>query len=333
MKKSLLALAALSTLASVAQAQSVTLYGRVGGEMKTNDGATSVTTMDGAATALGTSVVGIRGSEDLGGGLTANFNLEGALATTDGTLGSTNSSSSTAANTNQVFNRQSWVGLSSKTLGAIKVGRTESATKKIEGIGDLGTNIFDLGGEVDTNTDRFGSTVSYTTPTFAGLTAEFTNTNARDVAAAYTAVETGLEINAFNIQYQAGKLLLAAGQATSKKADGYKTKNTLLGATYDAGFAKFEAAYQDEEKSATQKDKLTQFGAIVPVNAKFDLRVNYSKLDSGTTDLTKDITYTGVLAVYHLSKRTQAFAGYRNDDLGGTGQTNKFTSVGLNHAF
>jgi predicted porin len=324
MKKLLIATAVLATLASAAQAQSVTLYGRVGGEMKTNDGATSATVMDGAATALGTSVIGIRGSEDLGGGLTANFNLEGGLAAANGNLGGT-------ANTNEVFNRQSWVGLTSKSLGAIKVGRTETATKKIEGIGDLGTNIFDLGGAVDTFTDRFGSTVSYTTPTFAGLTAEFTNTNARDVTAA--ALEAGQEINAFNVQYQAGKLLLAAGQATSKTTAGVKQKNTLFGATYDAGFAKFEAAYQDEEQSATRTDKLTQIGAIVPVNAKFDVRVNYSKLNAETTNAADDITYTGVIAVYHLSKRTQAFAGYRNDDLGGTGQTNKFTSVGLNHAF
>jgi predicted porin len=332
MKKLLIATAALAMVAGSVQAQSsVTVYGRVGMESKTVDTTTSVSTVEGSTTAFGTSVLGFKGTEDLGGGLKANFQLEGGLSVADGTLGSATSSSANA-NTNQLFNRQSWVGLSSANMGELKFGRTETATKKIEGIGDLGTNIFDLGGSVDSYTDRFATTASYTTPSFAGLTAEFTNTNAKDAAAAYTALETGAEINAFNIQYKSGKLLLAAGQAVSKANDGFKNKNTLFGATYDAGFAKLEAAYQDEEIAEGNKDTLVQLGAIVPVNPKFDLRVNYSKY-SDDSNSAGDITYMGVLAVYHLSKRTQAFAGYRNDKSDTAAKDGTFSSVGINHSF
>jgi predicted porin len=75
-----------------------------------------------------------------------------------------------------------------------------------------------------------------------------------------------------------------------------------------------------------------QFGAIVPVNAKFDLRVNYSTFEDGEGTV-KDIDYAGVLAVYHLSKRTQAFVGYRAASSDTATKDAKVTSVGINHGF
>jgi predicted porin len=333
MKKLLIATAVLATFASVAQAQSsVSVYGRVGAEYLTTDtaAANSATVMNGQGTALGSSILGFRGTEDLGGGLKAMFVLEGNLQAGNGSLGT----ASANATQTQTFDRQSWVGISSNSFGTLKLGRTETATKKLEGIGDLGTNFFDLGADVDTYTDRFGQTISYETPSFNGFTAEITNTGSRDSTSAGGAVtEVGQEINAFNVQYKAGKLLLAAGQATSTTAAGFNAKNTLYGATYDAGFAKFEAAYQDEQVAAGDKNKLMQFGAIVPVGKSFDLRVNYSQYQDGDAGSATDIDYTGVLAVYHLSKRTQAFVGYRAASSDTATLDAKVTSVGLNHSF
>jgi predicted porin len=328
MKKLLIATAALAMVAGTVQAQSsVTVYGRVGAEYKSVDTSLKTTNMEGGATSLGTSILGFRGTEDLGGGLKANFALEGALQTTDGSLGGNNSI--TAAQATQTFNRQSWVGLSSATLGAIKVGRTESATKVIEGMGDLGTNIFDVGGEVDSYTDRFASTVSYTTPTISGLSAEFTHTGASTATSA--SLVAGVEINAANIQYKAGPLHIAVGQAQSESA-GYTAKNTLFGASYNAGFATFEAAYQAQQNSAIDTDKLMQIGAIIPLNPKFDIRVNYSKLNDGSTSA-NDVSYTGALAVYHFSKRTHGFAGFRMDKSDTASKDGSLSTVGLQHAF
>jgi len=74
MKKSLIALAALATVATAAQAQSsVTLYGVVdmGVMSSKTDGSANVLAAQSGA--LATSRFGLRGTEDLGGGLKASF--------------------------------------------------------------------------------------------------------------------------------------------------------------------------------------------------------------------------------------------------------------------
>ena len=81
MKKSMIALAVLGSVASVAQAaSSVTLYGRLDvGYQKTKGVSISQGTplnKDGFSTE-GETRLGIKGSEDLGNGLSATFQLEG----------------------------------------------------------------------------------------------------------------------------------------------------------------------------------------------------------------------------------------------------------------
>jgi predicted porin len=336
MKKLLIATAALAMVAGTAQAQSsVSVYGAIGYGIEQSDvNGVSTTTATQGTNGLGTSVIGFRGSEDLGGGLKANFQLEGGLNTPDGTLGSTNSNTTTTANTNQLFNRQSWVGLSSAKLGTVQFGRQNTATKDIEGFGDFGSNLMDVGGSVDTYTDRFGTTARYETPTISGFKAVITNTQGKDAAAAYNVVEAGQEINAYNIQYSAGNLKLAYGEANSKTSAGFKANNTLWGASYNAGFATFEAAYQTEKPDANGTDKLTQLAAIIPVGKQYDIRVAYAELDiAGATNT--DIDYLGVMGVYNMSKRTRAFIGYRDASYGTGGQAKdaKLTTVGLIHSF
>src|SRR5690554_2252199 len=101
MKKSLIALAVLASAGGALAQSSVTLYGRIDTSVGSEkiDG---VNTSEMFSGRLSTSRIGLRGSEDLGGGLKANFNLEGTLNSDDGRVGS-------AAG---FFDRQSWIGLS-----------------------------------------------------------------------------------------------------------------------------------------------------------------------------------------------------------------------------
>jgi predicted porin len=80
MKKSIIALAALASLtaAGTAAAQSsVTLYGRMDASIG-SERVDDVSTTKLYSGNLTTSRLGFRGSEDLGGGLKANFQLEAA---------------------------------------------------------------------------------------------------------------------------------------------------------------------------------------------------------------------------------------------------------------
>ncbi len=104
--------AALACTTGLAGAQSsVTLYGDIdlyGNYMSSSSGNHLVALDDGA---LLRSRWGLRGTEDLGGGLAAKFQLEGGIYSDTGGLAGSG-----------LFDRQSWVGLASP-YGEIRMGR------------------------------------------------------------------------------------------------------------------------------------------------------------------------------------------------------------------
>lgn len=109
----------LATLACTTYAQAVpVVYGIIDvGVQSYKEGSTRTTRA--ANGLLATSRLGIKGTEDLGQGLKVSFQLEGQLNPASGSVGS----SSVAAN--ELFNRESWVGLSSVKYGEIRMGRTD----------------------------------------------------------------------------------------------------------------------------------------------------------------------------------------------------------------
>lgn len=92
-KKSMAVLAVLSLSAGVACASEVTLYGIVDNgflykHAKVEDGETTKTDSFGLESGItSTSRFGIKGSKDLGNGLTVSFRLENGLNSDDGTFG------------------------------------------------------------------------------------------------------------------------------------------------------------------------------------------------------------------------------------------------------
>jgi predicted porin len=121
MKKSLFAIAAVTAFAGAAQAQSsVTVYGvmDVGYAGANQRVATSTAVTKGTASQIqaggaeSTNRVGFRGTEDLGGGLAANFVFElGINASTEAWSPAT---------------RQGWAGLTQKGIGAVRMGTQNS---------------------------------------------------------------------------------------------------------------------------------------------------------------------------------------------------------------
>jgi predicted porin len=135
MKKSLLALAALSAIAGAAQAQSsVTVYGTLDVGFAGGDSRTPTTPAKGTyaktvgnvftQSAESTSNIGFKGTEDLGGGSSAFFRLEYALAPTEQNInGNTNTG---------LQNRYGYVGLKKNGVGEGSIGlQTTSVFKSI----------------------------------------------------------------------------------------------------------------------------------------------------------------------------------------------------------
>ena len=174
MKKSLLALAALGAFAGVAHAQSsVTLYGIVdeGFNYTSNVQTLSGTARTGnhqynlSSGVLQGSRFGMRGTEDLGGGLKAIFVLENGFDVNTGKLGQGGS----------MFGRQAYVGLSSQ-FGTVTMGRQYDSV--VDYVGPLeagdqwGGYIAAHPDDLDNfnNANRINNAVKYTSANYAGLT-------------------------------------------------------------------------------------------------------------------------------------------------------------------
>ncbi|MFJ3057827.1 porin [Herbaspirillum sp. NPDC087042] len=174
MKKSLLALAVLGAFAGAAQAQSsVTIYGIVDtGVVYTSKAVNTATGNTGSKFSLNSGIIqgsriGFKGVEDLGGGLSAVFNLETGFNNDNGALNGQD-----AGSTN-LFRRKSVVGLAGG-FGSVLVGRQTDFADTISAY----TSVNDFGGvtgAVGHNLDRLEGTrtnnsISYTTANLSGFT-------------------------------------------------------------------------------------------------------------------------------------------------------------------
>ena len=142
MKKTLIAFAALSAIAGMAQAQStVTIYGLLDGNIQSLK--TNVTVGGGAAIQSLTQAKidsggqngsrwGIRVKEDLGGGLAAIGNLEAGFNLDTGTSGAGGGVYGAAGTPTPLFGRRANVGLSGG-FGTVTIGRNSSSYDDVSG--------------------------------------------------------------------------------------------------------------------------------------------------------------------------------------------------------
>ncbi|KND59101.1 Outer membrane protein (porin) [Candidatus Burkholderia verschuerenii] len=114
MKKTLIIAGVFGTFAASAQAQSsVTLYGTLdAGLLYTNNAGGHNNWQEGSG-AVSDTFYGLKGSEDLGGGLHALFKLESGFNLNNGRY----------SENNTMFNRQAYVGLQSDQYGAVTLDR------------------------------------------------------------------------------------------------------------------------------------------------------------------------------------------------------------------
>ncbi|SIT44509.1 Porin Gram-negative type [Paraburkholderia ribeironis] len=207
MKKSLLALAALGAFAGVAHAQSsVTLYGIVDVGINMNTNAGGFHKYDMSSGVLQGSRFGLRGTEDLGGGLKALFVLENGFDVTNGKLGQGG----------LMFGRQAYVGLSSQ-FGTVTLGRQYDSV--VDYVGPLesgdqwGGYIGAHPGDLDNfnNSFRTNNTIKYTSANYNGLT--FGGTYSLGGQAGNF---TGNQIWSLGAGYNNGPLVLGVGYLNAR---------------------------------------------------------------------------------------------------------------------
>jgi predicted porin len=145
--KKLVLMSALLAAAGVANAQSsVSVYGRLDNGIRTVDGHKDGRTNTMSPHGLGGSRWGIEGSEDLGGGTKSSFRLESTVHP------------DTGAGAAALFDRQSFISISNKDWGTIKLGRDNTF-----GLDALFSGVLDTAGLLDgvgSNPTRINATVS-----------------------------------------------------------------------------------------------------------------------------------------------------------------------------
>jgi len=169
MKKTLLAAALLAGFAGVAQAEtSVTLYGIIDTGLGYNRISGVSDAVNGSRFGMINGVQngsrwGLRGSEDLGDGLRAVFQLESGFDSGNGR----------SAQGGRLFGRQATVGLASDSWGQLDFGRqTNIASKYFGSIDPFGAGFgqANIGtGMSAANTQRYDNMVMYQTPSFSGF--------------------------------------------------------------------------------------------------------------------------------------------------------------------
>ncbi|MBI5926855.1 MAG: porin [Aquabacterium sp.] len=351
MKKTLLALAALAaTSASFAQS-SVTLYGVLDASLESVKGTNTTTKVTSGN--LATSRLGFKGTEDIGGGLKANFALEGAVSVDTGAAAST------------FWDRQAWVGLAGG-FGELRLGRTDSS------IGDIAGNVLSaqayddlkMATRAGNEYRRANNAITYILPTLVpGLSAQLQYSTGAGTATTTQAAGTTPAGEAagssegktygLNVKYVAGPLSAGVGYLNAKDETinatvKDKANATLVYAGYDFGVAKV-TGYYDAETSFVGGKRKTVLGAkvAVPVAPNFTVITGLSTLRNinGDTDGDDNAQVTTIKAIYDLSKRTAVYGMLTNvnngdaTDLGSNfvttadKKTNRGIAVGVRHAF
>jgi predicted porin len=366
MKKSLLALAVLGAFAGAASAQSsVTIYGSLdlgltksnGGTAGNNGGAAGNGAQAKAWTVQSANAprLGFRGNEDLGGGLSAQFQIEHRFNVDTGTLN----------NASTFWQGRSYLQLSSASAGRVYLGRdytpafwpaVKSDPFGWDGVGQMGLDMWagfrtpnpnvTIGGAAQTAANpagiagnggnvRSANTIGYKSPSFGGLTVQ---------------IATGLGENivgrddGFNIEYAAGPIYAALGYervrgsgnapivAPVAQALNAKDGDSLVNFAfhYDFGIVKPMFYYAQAHVDATDaSNKFWSLGALAPIGPG-NLKAAYYKWDPEGSNNNRQ--KFGIGYDYPLSKRTNLYAdlGYQKGD---NLSSNTTYSFGAKHTF
>lgn len=321
-------------------------------------------TTTGNQSGLATQRFGVRGVEDLGGGLKARFQIESSLTAGNATA-------------NTLGSRPTFVGLEGG-LGTILFGRQDTPLLKavvpqLAGgannvVGqlmwsNLSIGLVDPASNADAGFGRLSrettinNAINYISPSINGFQAEVQvgqNNQELTTSGAVGVVGGKTDDTGFRVAYAAGPLTLSAAmhdQKTSTNgAVARENKNNYVGATYLLGSATLSLQHINSKSSTgatgvqAYNNKGTQFGIQAPVTGAINAFASYGMGTRAFGPTGDDIKFKNTAlqmgATYSLSKRTRLYAIYGQQNLKGdtvnvSGERYKENqyALGVNHAF
>ena len=272
-------------------ASGVTVYGRVdlGMGRYAKDFKTSEDTMA-MQQDSSTARLGFRGTEDLGDGLSAFFNLEHRFKADTGNQDG-----------NLMWKDKAFVGLAHTTYGQLTLGRQSSpldmrgVNGRFEAFG--GDSLASNGGRGAKFVAKWDNAAYYQSPSFSGLA----------FGLAYAAKEAALSKNltGFQVDYESGPLVLSIGQQTdASTTDDWKS--LALAGTYNFGVAKVLMIWAKSTDVGTdnkgEQTALT-LGVQIPAGPG-QIRASYQRREDNPALGAAEEKRLGVGYQYVLSKRS-----------------------------
>jgi predicted porin len=331
---SVLAATLATLLAGSAHAQSsVTLFGVVDLAARSVTNNTAQKRLEaGGSTA---SRLGVRGTEDLGGGLKAGFWLEGALTPDDGNAAGFN------------WQRRSTVSLMGG-FGELRLGRAKNPTglnwEQFDVFGATGMGSSDRlqqsvglipSDGVYGSFPRSSNSISYLTPGSSGLFGEAT------VAAGEGSL--GGKYTGGRVGYRGGDLVAAAAYGTTQVTGAIDAKMANAGIAYDLKVVRLVGFYSTTHVGPARQDNAL-VAASVPVGA-FSMRASYQLVKGKGSISNQEAKMLALGASYDLSRRTAVYttlSDIKNTNTSFTvatgspltrGNYSKGYELGLRHAF
>jgi len=268
---------------------------------------------------------GLRGTEDLGGGLKGIFRLESGFTPDDGLMGQGG----------RLFGRHATVGLEGG-FGSVRLGRTltpigvlgdESAT-----LGSKGLDLLAVAGMLSVNAAyRTDNAITYDSPNFGGLTASAqfsTQLNGQE-----TTNRAGRHAG-FNVIYKGGPLQAGLGyldlRTVSAAGVSGDTRAILGNLGYNFGVAAVKAVVERDEVDTAEDPTFLGLEASVPLGA-FTLSAGIARLKdaTGAANVSDDANLYTLQGVYNLSKRTALYTFFtqvKNKGTAATGSARGFGS-------
>jgi predicted porin len=353
MKKSALALAVLAALSlnNSANAQSnVQVYGLIdaGVEAVNHAGPNDGSVVRVVSGGKNTSRWGLRGSEDLGGGLKAVFNLEGGILL------------DTGAQDGNLFKRQANVGLEG-SFGRVIIGRSFTTTYdlviKFDPLGFAPNYSWATSGGA-TGPSKYGMTTAFDNLVkYSGHTGNFTYGATIGLGEQAGSTADGRKYAVGGSWFSGGLGFMAAYEQVNGStvvATGNRDKTTAfhLGADYRTGAWRYVAGmrgYKQQSGKANTADLRgdTYWGGITYVTGPVTLTGAVYHINTKNLPAAKDADPTMLVAraMYALSKRTDLYlsaahakadhgqlVGLSRDDAG-TGTTQTGVTAGIQHRF
>lgn len=325
MKKTLAALAVLGAFSGAAFAQNVQMYGIIDGGLQVVDPTNNIGMTTGIASGQQSgSRFGLKGSENLGNGLTVKFVLENGFNLDTGAQGQ-----------GALFGRQAWIGLDS-SIGTVAIGHLASLSS--------GTGSFDMMGNIDPFATGFMDAGAQATFAIGGrvdnaVVYQSGNLAGFQVGAMYSLQTSGSEVAEFDkntrygvvaVNYTVGKLwtglsydMTTYGEPTVKSDD----KTLIIGANYDFGMVKPYVAYSRTEgglnlggidtRGTGAKGNSYLVGATAPLfGGTLMGSYQFADVDASATTLAFEREVFALGYDYSLSKRTNLYsvASFSNGD-------------------